>query len=510
MEIREFIKSNYFIRQDGIFTTNRGNTRVTPQIVMTKYTNDHPSEAMQLAPMAYQQAIDAVFDEAVEASARRAQELVERASEFAQDEDGYIKGCLDDENITPNSRYSEFKVLLSSGEYKLVDTDAIDVILKGRLAEYNRSLPEELELPRFNKDGVIDRFRYMCQNATNNALSKLHQDLRYDKKYEQELDAWVDELMEVMYTKTDRDVAKVAIKHMMWQVKRRLYGKGVTNDLWVAWYGAQGKGKSYIMRHCIFKIMEDFYTETQLSKVDDIDREIRKFSTNFVANFEELAVGNTLTDERSNKVNVKTVNNLKSILTSDKLYIRQMGGQNQLIVRKTFVPVSTANEHLYDVIYDESGMRRFFEIDLQTPPGLTTFDTSKVAELAERSIDAWRGICEWDDKPVWDWNTEVGKKILAIQGTYKPHTNINDWLDASNYAASETSQESAKTLYRNYKNYCKEYGYNAFGMKKFTDSMKKEFKFENKTGRGVYFNISTIAYDVEVSGAKPTQKKEML
>lgn len=514
MNIKEFTSNRFSVRPEGVYTTETGRTKLTPVALANAYTAEFPTLAQTLAPLVYAETITELHNESVaQAVALAEAQAAERATAregFAQDEDEYIKGCMDDEQITPNSRYREFNKLLTSGEYKTMDVDDIEIILRGRLSEYNRGVPAGLDLPTFRKEDVVDRFRYLCKNATATAMADMHTNLRFKAENQEFLDKWIYDLIDVMHTKTDRDVAFVVIKHLMWQVKRRVFNKAVLNDLWVAWFGAQGKGKSYIMKKCLFKEIEAFYCETQLGKIDDIDREIRKFSDNFVVNFEELAVGGAATEGRSNKVNNKTVANLKSILTADKLYIRQMGGQTQMTVNKTFVPISTANERLYDVVYDESGMRRFFQIDLETPEGLATFDQAKVKELADTSLEAWRGVCEWDDKPVWDWNNEIGKKILAIQKTYRPHTNVNDWIEAGNYCGAETPCESAKTLYKDYKNFCKECGYIEFGIKKFTEQLQKEFKFEHRTGRGIYFAISTIAFDIDNAKDAPSKKKEML
>lgn len=515
MDIKDFIKDRYSVRPEGVFTSETGRTKLTPAALTAAYTTEFPTIAMTLPPMVYPEAIVGVQNEAVAIAVAQAEAQAEArrtAREgFAEDEDAYIKGCLEDEQIVPDPRYKEFHQTLTSGETKTLDVDHIEIILRGRLSEYNRGVPSDLGLPVFRKEDVVDRFRYMCKNATATAMADMHTNLRFKAENQELLHKWIYDLIDVMHTKTDRDVAFVVIKHLMWQVKRRIYNKSVVNDLWVAWFGAQGKGKSYIVRKCIFKEMDSFYCETQLGKIDDIDREIRKFSENYIVNFEELAVGSTMTEGRTNKVNNKTVANLKSILTSDKLYIRQMGGQTQLTVNKTFVPISTANERLYDVVYDESGMRRFFQIDLETPEGLATFDQAKVKELAESSADAWRGVCEWDDKPVWDWNNEIGKKILAIQKTYRPHTNINDWIEGGNYCGAEAPCESAKSLYKDYKNFCKECGYMEYGIKKFTEIMQKEFNFEHRTGRGIYFAISTIAFDSDNAKNTPSRKtKEMI
>lgn len=510
MEINEFIKKEYSVRDGSIYNTSTGRVQLDSNKLQRDYSNKYPNLAMQLAPIAYQQSIDNIIQEHIEdlrkAELDRERSLNELRSNLASNEDEYILGVMEDENITADNRFREFKKLLNSGEVKTIDADAVEIALKGRLTEYNRSIPEDVQMPRFKKEHIVDRFAYMRMNASNNALAQLQNKLRYKPENAPLLDAWVDDLLDAMYVTTERDIARVVIKHMLWQVKRRIYGKEVSNDLWVAFYGAQGKGKSFTVRNCIFKVIDEFYCETQLSKIDDIDREIRKFSDNYIVNFEELAVGSTGVEERTNKVNKKTMANLKSILTSDKLYVRQMGGQNQLTVNKTFVPISTANEHLFDVVYDESGMRRFFELDLQVPEGMSSFDHAIIADLSSRSEEAWKGVCEWQNEPVWDWNSEVGKKISKIQKTYKPHTNVDDWILHGEYEASETSEMSTKALYRDYKNFCNESGYFPSAISKFVDRMKSEFEFGYKPGRGIYFQIGKSVQtddDQEVAVKKP-------
>ena len=101
------------------------------------------------------------------------------------------------------------------------------------------------------------------------------------------------------------------------------------------------------------------------------------------------------------------------------------------------------------------------------------------------------------------------KKTLIADGITDPKLQIE--LTRSAYVRALIALKCKANIdNKDYKNFCKECGYIEFGIKKFTEQLQKEFKFEHRTGRGIYFAISTIAFDSDNAKDAPSKKKEML
>lgn len=485
-----FITQQYFVRrgEDGsydIFTTRTGTTRATVQLLRRAYEEANPVESESCTIADYRSCLEGAITAQEE---RDASELEERRRRFHNTEEEYILQTLKDHGIDSNRRLDSFKRDMSEGDAKDYPLDKIEDLLKAKLPAYNRTV--ERPFPTFGKEDVIAVFRNMLHEGSNIYENELRKELMFDENFEAFTDAWVEQVLKVMCCETDMAAAKMAFKHMMWQVKRRMYSKGVSNDLWVAFFGAdQGKGKSYCIKNLIFKPMNEFICNTKLTAIDDMEREVKKFSDNFIINFEELAMGRSeYSDDKQGKVNEKSLANLKSLLTEDEIKVRKYHSQDQMSVRKSFVPVSTANKHLYDVIFDETGMRRYFEIELGTPEGGGTFDKVTVAKLAEQAENAWRGINENSDLPVWDWQSKTGRKISEIQASYKPATNVDEFIDTCDIVKSDTNTMSVTQAFSLYKQFCIDCGYRQKNMANFRKEMSERFEVVAKRNSS-YFKI---------------------
>lgn len=155
---------------------------------------------------------------------------------------------------------------------------------------------------------------------------------------------------------------EMIFKHWMWCLKRRMFSKPVIWHIWINFNGAQGIGKTQMLNR-MFKFIEDFIITTNLRVMNDVDREYRKFTDNYVIIFDDLNSGENSDNDVS--LNDDAVDAIKQIMTQEVLSIRQFQTQDQNKVKNTFVPISTANKHLYDIIYDGDAMRRWFEFNCQ-------------------------------------------------------------------------------------------------------------------------------------------------
>ena len=385
-------------------------------------------------------------------------------------EEEYIKAKITEYGFVLSPRGDKIKRSLSNGNMKTVDVGDLEVKLQKDLDLYNALVT-----------GVGRKYKVATLMATLKSflddndlyfLTNLQNSLNYNKEKEVVLDKWLKNLHGVMNISESYEIWEMLMKHMMWLVKRRMYGMDVKYDIWISMFGGQNVGKTYVFTECIFKPFNAYYVMTELSKIEDVDREIQKFTENFVVNFDEIALGNS--GDEVYKISDKMLNNLKSILTRSELYIRRMGVQEQMKLDKTFVAVSSANTHLYDVIFDKTGMRRFFEFNTTATE---QYDNKHIATLAAMSHDAWMGIDEHLPRGYWEQTSPTGLEINRIQKTYRPKNNVSEWIRGEHVVKSDKSIK-VQSAYSSYKMFCTNMGLKAYALPTFRDTLSYHYEVD--------------------------------
>jgi hypothetical protein len=291
----------------------------------------------------------------------------------------------------------------------------------------------------------------IARDASSFAVSTIFKKIAYDEKMVDPCDRFLHGLYDYLKPTESYEIFKTLMMHWGWMCKRRMLGRDVVWHIWINLFGATGIGKTTLLKK-LCSPMADYTSVTNISMLFDSTREIGKLSEYYVLIFDELAVnvegeaGGFLTDD-----NLAT---LKSILTSDFLDVRVYGTQRQSKQKITFVPISSANNHLYDIIFDPTSMRRFFEFHCTADKPKDYKDINK---YLEHSDVFWRGIDENRERGYWDPSSEIGEQISNIQSSYYPtRTTTSLWIKACNVTKG-TSRGTA--AFRHYTNWCRETGH---------------------------------------------------
>lgn len=473
IELINLIKETFTYRNGNLFRNQTSRTQLNSRDIFNALCDRDPNFSYTMPQV--NEAVRSAIDELAEEANANAQELT--APRFANEIE-FVKAVLQSKGIDSNYRGDKFTQVLENGNKRNIELDQVYDYLEYDLGAYNRTTDRD---NRFQV-GIVKAALGVLLHETNNGMfARMQSELVYEIECEPYVEKTLKRILDVMKIKGDEEANIVVLKHFIWLVKRNLFSLETVNELWLALFGAQGCGKNYIAKNLLAGPLAEFYVETELNKLGDIDREIRKFTENLIVNFDELAMG---TGDKSSKLNETMLQNLKTIVTRKELVFRQMGGQKQIKMDKKFVPMSTANHHLYDVIYDQTGMRRFYELNSEQEQGIQ-FDNAEVASIKQDMIKVYRGINEHNQKGFLDFGSEVGKRIQAIQSSYKPRTSIDEWID-DNGITKALNTEQAKTLYYRYKKYCTEFGYSPFGYKNFIVTMKDKFE-EKQINHQLYF-----------------------
>lgn len=290
----------------------------------------------------------------------------------------------------------------------------------------------------------------IARDKSSMAAAAIFEKIAYDATMVDPCDRFLHGLYDFLKPEESYEIWKTLMMHWGWELKRRMLGLEVVWHIWINLFGSTGLGKTTLLKK-LCSPMADYTTVTNISMLFDSTREIAKLSEYYVLIFDELAVN--VEGEPGGNLTEDNKSTLKSILTADYLDVRVYGTQRQSKQKITFVPISSANNHLYDIIFDPTSMRRFFEFHC-TAERPKSFD--EINKYLEHSDVFWKGINENLDRGYWDPNSEVGKEISRIQASYYPtRTTTSMWIDACHVIAGNTSGMNA---YKAYCNWCRETG----------------------------------------------------
>lgn len=190
-----------------------------------------------------------------------------------------------------------------------------------------------------------------------------------------------DELMTAIKgMKDDRDIA--ALKHFIWQVKRKLWGLRVEKHLMPVLFGPQECGKSEFVRKLIApleRLVSDSQTMDSLSDT----REANVFAEYAIVFYDEMA--------RAERGNIAQIKNIISSPTVEWRPMRTNKREQRANIA-TFIACS--NNPLKQVLADNTGVRRFWQIDAKSP----TMDWEVINGMDYLAL--WRSVNENASTPI--------------------------------------------------------------------------------------------------------------
>lgn len=299
----------------------------------------------------------------------------------------------------------------------------------------------------------------LLKEYASRSLGRIYNMIKYDENSEAFTKTFIGFLYNHLEIKEDYDIFEMLFMHWMWILKRRIISRKVRHHIWLNFYGATGIGKTEMI-HRMFDFMKDFVAEPGIQVFSDGTREYRKFTDNYVLFFEELAKSDSLSGFAEESYSDKGIAVMKQILTADYFDPRLLGGQEQAKVKIRFAPISVANEHLYDIIYDDTSMRRFFDFTCgrrELPKSFTELNN-----MLSKFPEALQGVNEFDNDGYFMPKSETGIKISKIQKSYVPtKTSTNNWIDDCDIEPDEELTSNTVfgiPFYKLYCSYCQNVG----------------------------------------------------
>lgn len=268
----------------------------------------------------------------------------------------------------------------------------------------------------------IDRNKNLIKSIILSRLS-------YAGQVEQELaEVEWDRLVKAI-TGVNLDETKIVLKHFIWQVKRKMRDLPVRDHMMIVLFGAQGSGKSTLVKDYLCKPIADFVASTDFATItDERNHDIWLY---LVLIFDEMG--------RSTSSHI---DDIKRKITDYSFNGRNMGTNTSTIVRNCSTMIGTTNRDISRLLYDDTGMRRFFQIDCLRQMDWNTFSQIKFLAL-------WRSVNENEDSPLKQDFT-LYQSIQKIQNGKRQITLLEQWLRDRPYKIGREEIVNANDLFQEY------------------------------------------------------------
>lgn len=330
--------------------------------------------------------------------------------------------------ITTISENSEDWKILSNQEkiyVKNMDPKTLNFI---EMLEKLKKQSIQLNL-NYGQHQLLDALNDWKRTAKAVLKADIIRDVVYDKtkkgKSELEWDKFANAITDVNVQET-----KTVLKHFIWQTKRKMFDKKVTDHIMPVLYGAQGIGKSSVMQQLIAPIKE-FSASTDFTAISDARS--HSLWENYILVFDEMG-GST----------VANIENIKRCITEETKHSRVLGTNidTMIINKSTFI--GSSNRDLGRLIFDDTGMRRFFQVECKR-----RFDWKLTNSIDYNLL--WVGINEDEFSELKD-DPAVYASIKRLQESKRHKSLVEQFLEDEllNIRKETISGES---LYKRFQEY---------------------------------------------------------
>lgn len=221
----------------------------------------------------------------------------------------------------------------------------------------------------------------------------------------------------------NHELNAVALRHWIWQVKRKIFGKPVEHHMMLVLYGRSGSGKTVFLNRFL-EPLKPFVLPADVSIVND-NREFHNFSENFAIFFDEMAHA-----ARAD------VNKLKNIITCDTVSYRLLGKNSNAEHKNNASFIGASNTEIVDLIKDPTSARRYFQMNT-----LDKLDWDIINKL--NIIKMFKEVDENAPTPVLKHLIEIAdfqdREIRA-------RDSIEEWLEVEDITFCQTKEEEGKEI----------------------------------------------------------------
>lgn len=259
---------------------------------------------------------------------------------------------------------------------------------------------------------------------------------------------------------------KIALRQLVWQVKRRIAGKRTYWDLMIVFQSKQGSGKSTAVDYFARPLGEFYLEDADFGLFKDKFR-INVFKKYYLVRFDEM--------DRANKASLQQV---KRVITSKTLQARGMRSEGERSIERNASFVGTSNRPINHDLQDDSGMRRFVEFKCRD----SKFNNEFKQALQGINFEAlWN--CESADTEEAPYST-AQELMESHQEELVTVSDFESWVhDYVNEGDSETLV-SNMAAYRHFVDYVEIQKHRPVSIQVFAGLMREQFPKTRRLHKG--------------------------
>lgn len=299
------------------------------------------------------------------------------------------------------------------------------------LGKKDDKLPTPIGFSRFELDAAFNI--YMGMKA-DEAFEKLKDKIAYVPKIEAE--EHIEKALRIFSANEPTSLDVAVFKHLIWQVKQRMWNKPTRHELIVSFFGKQGAGKTTLARQ-LGSPIKDLFVERSMREIVGDERNNFILQKAYLLLFEEL--------ENASKVDIDS---LKAITSKDRTNWRILGKNQDDNGYNNTTFICTSNKPIKQVFYDPTGMRRFYEFVCAD-------------EIPRRQINEvnftklWQSVDEAAESPIEDHLRE----LYQHQNTYyRQQSTVESFVEDAGLEKHAEKYTTLKSLYEQYTDFCEQAG----------------------------------------------------
>lgn len=299
--------------------------------------------------------------------------------------------------------------------------------LKIELHNYNRNIPVDpetgnrvvaplaiSELIQASVDRIVAKVRLTAIGETRKAIA-------YDKNSDFPLDEWVTELFDVYGINYKEIPAHITMfKHMLYTIKRGIFSLrgNERRPMHIFYSRKQATGKTTLLEKLCSPFPYAYSEGGKLHKLLDGKAFKAMVRDRVLVDFQELATPNHIRNARG-EIDQGIIADIKSAITSKTVEERGMyTHENEREIQlATFA--SSSNIHIFDVLQDPGGMRRYWEYVLEPNNNIEPKDKwERANKLFKVMTEVYKCIDESDSLGYYYDGCPDFNEIEKIQENY--------------------------------------------------------------------------------------------
>ncbi|MFP2960576.1 DUF3854 domain-containing protein [Myxococcus sp. 1LA] len=211
----------------------------------------------------------------------------------------------------------------------------------------------------------------------------------------------------------------VVVLHFIWQVKRKLFGRPVTDHLMPILVGKQRGGKTTAIKRFLQPLGDLVGFPADLQFLTD-ERQQFRLTRCYAMFFDEMAKAERVASDV-----------LKNRITAERIEYRVLGVQKLQTGTNNATFIGASNKQVKEIVVDPTGMRRFYQVDC-----LPQMNWAALAQIDFLAM--WTSVDEEAESPLLDQLTqaqvrqdEIRAKDSVEDFFERRCTESKDWIKST-------------------------------------------------------------------------------